>query len=53
MKIDRVKFTDHVPVGEEAIQVVPEARKFILNTRRKVIVPAVAYPVPERGGNAL
>jgi hypothetical protein len=51
--LDRVKFTDHVPVGEEAIQIIPEARKFVLVTRRKVIVPAQAYPLPERGDHAV
>ena len=37
-KLDRVKFTDHVPDTEESLQILGKAREFIVSTRRTPII---------------
>jgi hypothetical protein len=40
-RLDRVKFTDHVPEGDEPARLIEDARQFVLATRRP---PAVTTP---------
>ncbi len=49
-KLDRVKFTDHIPIGEEGRELIREAREFVMTTRR---LPSVGANSTGEVGHAI
>ena len=41
LRMDVVKFTDYLPTPDDASKIIPEARKFILSSRRRPVDPAL------------